>query len=305
MKPAEPLTEGTEMQERTVEQRIEDAFPFEVIKKPLVGIDGEPTNFHGLFRSDDGSCVSRTVVRGNYVPHTLDDIKAIASAAGQALEGGIADIQCTFNSGHYVIAQPSREHRLSVFGSNDNIFPRLVIRAGYGGQAFKATLGTYRDACRNLAMLRQVEGASRSIIHVRGLRDRMNDLVETFSIVAASWDRIGDVVRRMEANEVRLKDFLGEIYPEPERATGRAATEHEKRTEAIFRRILRERVATGRPEIGNEFIVTGWEAYNAVQGYMQHDSSRRGNPDDIRRAIMAHNHRAVRQAEVLALTMSA
>lgn len=288
-----------------IESKIEEAFPFEVIKKPLVGIDGERTGFHGLFRNDTNECVSRTVVRGNYVPHTLDDIKAIASAAGQALEGGIADVQCTFNSGHCVVAQPSREHRLSVFGSADNIFPRLVIRAGYGGQSFKATLGTYRDACRNLAMLRQVEGVSRSIIHVRGLRDRMNELIETFSIVAASWDRIGEVVRRMEQNEVRLKDFLGEIYPEPERATGRAATEHEKRTEAIFRRILRERVATGRPEIGNEWIVSGWEAYNGIQGYMQHDSARRGNPDDIRRAIMANNHRSVRQAEMLALTMSA
>ena len=288
-----------------VEQRIEQAFPFEVVKRPLTSDAGDATNFYALFRSDDGSCVSRTVVRGNYVPHTLDDIKAVACASAQAFEGGIAEVKFSFSNGHLLVAEPTRQHRLSVFGTSDNIFPRLVIRAGYGGQAFRATLGTYRDACKNLSIPREVHGVSRSIIHVRGLRDRMSELVETFSLVASSWDRVGEVVRRIESNEVRLKEFLERIYPEPERLTGRAATEHEKRTEAIFRRILRERVAVGRPEIGPEFIVTGWEAFNGVQGYMQHDAMRRGNPDEIRRAIMAHNHRAVRLAEVLALTMSA
>jgi hypothetical protein len=48
-------------------------------------------------------------------------------------------------------------------------------------------------------------------------------------------------------------------------------------------------------------MVSAWDAFNAVQGYTQHDSIRRGNPTSFQRAMMAQSNAAVLKAEELAL----
>jgi hypothetical protein len=53
--------------------------------------------------------------------------------------------------------------------------------------------------------------------------------------------------------------------------------------------------------MGTGWEVSAWEAYNAIQGYVQHDASRRGNPSDIDRVILAAADPAVLRAEHLAL----
>jgi hypothetical protein len=79
---------------------------------------------------------------------------------------------------------------------------------------------------------------------------------------------------------------------------------HKHRTEAFFRRLSSERMTTGRGPLGSDFVVTGWEAFNAIQGYTQHDSIRRGRPTEMERIVRAlHDHR-VAHAERLALTMA-
>jgi hypothetical protein len=47
--------------------------------------------------------------------------------------------------------------------------------------------------------------------------------------------------------------------------------------------------------------VSAWEAYNAIQGYVQHDATRKGNPSDFARIISAANDQAVKKAESLVL----
>jgi len=47
--------------------------------------------------------------------------------------------------------------------------------------------------------------------------------------------------------------------------------------------------------------VSAWEAYNAVQGYVQHDASRKGSPSDFSRIIGASRDMSVKKAETLAL----
>ena len=61
---------------------------------------------------------------------------------------------------------------------------------------------------------------------------------------------------------------------------------------------------TGRPDLNDELVVTGWEAYNAVQGYHQHDATRRGNPSDIERALLALDNQQVARAENLVFEMA-
>ena len=74
-----------------------------------------------------------------------------------------------------------------------------------------------------------------------------------------------------------------------------------------MRRVMRERWRTGRPALGSDFRVSAWEAYNAVQGYQQHDATRRARRGDtiakFDRILLASNDKAVRDAEKLAMSV--
>lgn len=287
-----------------VAARVRAEFGFSVDKFPLSGPDGMRTPHYGLFRSDNGECVGINAVSARYVPHTTEDVLALVEAAGIAFDG-VADVRCFFRHGHYVAVQPTREHRKSIYGTRDNVFPRLIIDAPYGGVgSFDVSMGIFRDMCRNMAILRRVEGTSVSIRHTSGLRDQMTELVAAFSQLEASWSNLTDVMRGMEERRVRLASFLSAIYGEPDDREGRSLTIHRNRTEAIVSRLLRERAIAGREPLGSDGIVTGWEAWNAVQGYTQHDATRRGNPSEMARIVRALNDTHVSRAESLVYEMS-
>ena len=286
-----------------VAERVRAAFPFSVDKFPLRGPENMATPFYGLFRSDTGTAVGYGSVSDRYVPHTTDDINALIEAAGTAF-GGVADVRTHFDNGHYVTVQPTMERRVAVFGTKDNVFPRIVIDAGYGGQAFRGSLGLFRDACRNMMIMRMAEGTSVAIRHTSGLRLQMDELIATFASLEAGWENLTAVVQQMQSREVRMVEFLNAIYGEPKSDEGRSVTMHRHRTEAIFRRLSSERTVTGRGPLPADFVVIGWEAYNAVQGYSQWDSIRRGHPSEMERIVRSLHDGRVAQAERLALTMA-
>ena len=285
----------------SVSDKIRSTFNFSVDKFPLSGPDGMSTPLYGLFRSDTSSLVSSRSVTSRYVPHTTDDVIALSEAADTAFDGDI-DVRCHFRNGHYVDVKPNREDRLAVYGTQDNIWPRVMIRAGYDGESFRASLGYFRDACRNLAMMSMVSGTSVCIRHTSGLRGRMDELIATFNTLKDGWSNLTNVVQDMQSREVVLTDFLNELYPQPEQAEGRAVTVHRNRTESIVRRVMRERLTTNRPTMGHDFRISAWEAYNAVQGFVQHDAqARKGFTGEFDRIIRAANDQTVRKAERLAL----
>ena len=285
----------------SVSEQIRSTFNFTVDKFPLSGPDGMSTPLYGLFRSDTSTLVGSKSVTARYVPHTTDDVVALSEAADTAFDGDI-DIRCHFRNGHYVDVKPNRADRLAVYGTQDNIWPRVMIRAGYDGESFKASLGYFRDACQNLAMMSMVSGTSVSIRHTSGLRGRMDELIATFNTLKNSWSNLTDVVQDMQSREVVLSDFLNQLYPQPEQAEGRAVTVHRNRTESIVRRVMRERLTTNRPAMGQDFRISAWEAYNAVQGFVQHDAqARKGFTGEFDRIIRAANDQTVRKAERLAL----
>ncbi len=277
---------------------VAEAFAFEVDKFPLTGPDGIRTPFYGLFRSDNGALVADRAVSRNYVPHTTEDVQRIVEAVGEAF-GGVAAVRCGFRKGHFVEITPTRERRAEVFGTADSIVPRVLIEARYGGTGcFNVSMGHYRDVCRNLARLTMVRETKVKIRHSSTMRGRMDDLVNTVRRLDGAWDRIVETVRAMENVQVNMADFLREMYGEPEE--GKNNTRHKRRTEAIFSRLLRERVATGRGGIDEEnFMVSGWEAWNSVQGYIQHDKTRKGErrTNEISRAMSSLTDGNVIRAE--------
>lgn len=289
----------------TIRTTLAEAFPFSVDKFPLFGPDNIHTPHYGLFRSDTAENIGNAVKKG-YQPHTLDDVATLAEAALSGFDTTTTEpvIRCHWQAGHNVIIAPSDNHRQAIYGSQDNIFPRFIVRAGYGGTCFGASLGLYRDCCRNLAMLKTAgESVSVKIRHTHSLRPRLSDLVCTFQRLASKWQGVVETARRLEATEIDLREFIRTVYPQTQSTSRRSQTIDSNRANAIARRISRERQATGRP---NATIsrVTAWEAYNGVQGYVQHEATRKNRPSAISRAMSAMADPAVSRAMQHALTLA-
>ena len=286
--------------------KVKADFDFNVDKFPLSGPDGLTTPWYALFRSDTSEVVGNGSVTSRYVPHQTDDVLALVDAAGEAFDG---KINCTthFRDWHYVSIQPTDHERLKVYDDQDNVWPRILINAGYDGRAFQATMGYYRDLCRNLAELKRVEGTTVSIRHTSGLRGHMDSLIATFNTLKESWAGLSDIIMQLHNEEVQMVDFLNEIYPQPETDTSkRGVTVHKDRTEAIFKRLQSERFRSNRPAMGSDYAVSAWEAFNAIQGYVQHDAqSKKGFKSDFDRILRASRDANVRKAESLVMSLVA
>lgn len=282
----------------TILETVKNAFNFTVDKFPLSGPDGLKTSWYGLFRSDNSQPVGNGSVTDRYVPHTTDDVLALVEASEEAF-GGVGKVSCYFDDGHYLSIVPTVEHRKAIFGTQDNIFPRVIVRAGYDGRCFSATMGFYRDLCKNMARMNMVKGTNVSIKHTSGLRPKMDLLIKQFNGLRNSWDNLTNKVEEMQSQQVNLAEFLRAVYGEPATDTGRGATIHKNRTEAIMNRVLDERVRSGRPSLGRDFMVSKWEAFNAVQGFVQHQATRKGDvrENSFARAIAALNDPIVAYAE--------
>jgi len=299
-----------------VSAAVRSAFNFTVDKFPLFGPDNMPTDQYGLFRSDTGYIDGIKSISDRYVPHSTDDVCALVEAASEAFDG---EIECKthFARGHYVSVTPTEAQRRAIYRTNDNIFPRIMIRGGFDGKGFQAQMGYYRDACNNLAMMRKVAGCVRSIRHTSGLRGKMDDLIATFESLKDGWKNLVEVAERMESRSVLLDEFVSATFadrmPTVEQlavvASGekcRKVTNWEKMTRTIMDRVIDERDRTGRPRFvsGEAKTVSAWEAFNAVQGYIQHASqSKTGFKDEFSKILRAAHSSHVAKAEELALAV--
>ena len=134
------------------------------------------------------------------------------------------------------------------------------------------------------------------------LRGKMDALIKQFGMLRQSWDKVTARIDQMQSETVNMVEFLNSVYGEPSSDQGRGLTIHKNRTEAIFTRLHNERIASGRPTMKNDWTVSKWEAFNAVQGYVQHSATRRGGEHGaFARAIFALNDPVVVKAENLLL----
>ena len=302
------------IQAADISASVRSAFNFDVDKFPLYGPDNMPTDQYGLFRSDTGYIEGVKSISSRYVPHTTDDVCALVEAASTMFDGEV-ECQTHWNKGHYVSVAPTRSYRRSIYGTDDNVFPRVIIRGGFDGKGFHGSMGYWRDACDNLAMMRKVSGCVVSIRHTSGLRDRMTELVDTFNQLEQGWENTVAAAQDMQSREVVLKDFIAEVYedrkPSPEELIlhetkkQRVVTNYDNMLEKMFDRVVEERDKTGRPSFqrGQTKVVSAWEAFNAVQGYVQHNAqSKKGFKSDFAKILRAASDPHVLAAETLALS---
>lgn len=284
--------------------RVRHFYPA-VERFPLAGPDGLTTPWYGLFRMDTNQPVGPGSVTGRYVPHTSEDVVALVEAAEAAL-GEASNLRMGWKDGHYLTVQPALTHekRLELY-ENDIAFPQLFIRAPYGGAgSFVGQIGLNRIVCANLITMKEVAGISVKIRHTHGLREKMDDLIADFSTLSDGWNALVERVQQMAAVKVKVADFLNEVYGQPDEGSERSIKLHRNRTESIIRRLARERVKIHN-DAGDLHTATAWEAFNMVQGYIQHDKSRKGrNVTEFDRVILANEDATVARAERLALELA-
>ena len=303
------------IQRNQIADTVRNLFNFNVVKKPLSAVTksdeinpiGEllETPCYGLFREDTGQYVGGGSVSDRYEPHTTDDVIALVESAANAFDDDV-QLTASFDRGHFIEVAPSNERRIQIHGEHDNVFPRMIISAGYNSRPFASSIGFYRDLCSNLAMLESVEDTSVSIRHTRSLRDKMDDLIEIFNGLRDGWSTLTDTIKHMNNREVHIREFLLDIYGTPSvdaegNVSSRSRTMHENRIYSIMKRWHNERHRSGR-EILKGSVVSAWEAYNAVQGHAQHDASRKGgDKTNFQRALLAARDPHVKAAERLAI----
>ncbi|MFM8857635.1 MAG: DUF932 domain-containing protein [Actinomycetota bacterium] len=287
------------VQVNCISDRVRAFFP-QVSKLPLFGPENIRTSHYGLFRMDTGAAFG-PAVSSYFVPHTTDDVVALVEATEEVF-GEAADVQLGFRDGHYLSIQPSRQYRLDAI-DRDSVWPRLIVTARYG-ESFRASVGMYRDVCRNLGVLRQVHGTSVVLRHTSGLTGKMQELIADFSQLRHGWEALSARIRAMTQIEVNTARFLDTLYPQTPDATQSANTRHRHRTEAIIRRIMRERIELG---VRNNSLqtVSAWEAYCGLSGFIQHDKTRKGRPGSFDRAILAMEDPVMGRVESLLLSMAA
>jgi hypothetical protein len=284
-------------------ETVKNEFNFSVDKRQLFDADMQALPMYGLFRSDNGRLVTNTSVSEHYTEHSSEDVCALVESASGLFDGEV-NLKCMFDQGHKVIIAPTDQERRIICGQNDNVFPRVIISAGYNMKAFSACMGMYRDLCQNLMMVRSVNTCSVSIRHTSGLYSKMADLQRDFNYIGQSWNGIENRIQEMKQRDVQMVQFLDELYGKPDENSKRSTTIHENRTRAIFTRLQRELQQTGQ-SFGNDYTVNAWHAFNAVQGYVQHDKTRKGNVSVIDRALKSLNDPVVARAEKLALELVA
>jgi hypothetical protein len=270
------------------------------------------TDQYGLFRSDTGYLTGVKSISKQYVPHTTDDVCALVEAASTAF-GGHLDLKCHWRNGHYVSIAPTLEQRRSVYGTADAIWPRIMLRGGFDGKGFKATMGYWRDLCLNMSMLETVESTSVSIRHSSNLRGQMDELIHSFEGLKDGWENLTAVAERMQSRTVNRLDYVREVFadrmPTDEQLAQLAINPNAKiRALKVWDNMLRamqnrldseskrSNRAAGRQEI------SAWEAFNMVQGYIQHDAqAKTGFKDQFSRILRAANDKHVKRAAQIAM----
>lgn len=283
-----------------VENHLDMVFNFEVRKRVLYDGDMRETPHYGLEKTDTRTFLPHTFKEG-YVPHTLDHVKNLVRAYHAAV-GGVGWVQCTWDNAHVVILRPPKGHSVVINGYT--VEPTMMLRAGYDATAVVSRLGLFNYLCMNgLFNLDRDKSMTTSINHNAMMEGRIEDLVKSIEDLSHRVQDALDTVRTAAQTEVSMADFIRKVYPLNPDASKRTIQNYEDRVEMIIMRLIRERAARGldTPDcFGGNFMASAFEAYNAVQGYEQHDARRKGVKNSTDRMVRAVDNRAVRKAASLA-----
>ena len=307
-----------------VRDEIQQAFPFDVVKKqfltlddPQLGLSFSPSDRYGLYRSDTGSHIAGTAVSKSYTCHQTADIIRPAVAIAEMFEDDGLEVRCHWRAGHVVSLAPTKESWKVSITEKDVIQPRAFLSAGYNGLPFSLQVGLYRPMCTNLAVFQSIESSSYKFKHTLKMHERLDDFNEELEQLREGWRATIVRCQQYENTRVWLRPILEETIGRKYDPVGMSDQEKDRyvktwdgivkriRQEAeISQREFREVVCPHRELVTEtDTQVSAWQAYQGIQGYYQHVASRQ-NRDDLkgndwmfRRALQNLSDKRVARAE--------
>lgn len=279
-------------------------FPQTTIEN-LCDQNGKELPLKGVFFKDDAEArkfhsPSRLVVlhsKGeNYFFQTIEDAidqAVTAYRAIRAMGGEKIEMRFSFDKGYYVnfSTKLDTQARKLAF-ANDTIIPSYGFCFPYDSVSSGEGLGN-RIICSNLITTKTVANFSFAVRHTKNMGEKMIDIENGIAAIAQNWSKFIDYCDTMGRKKIDPRAFYASLYgSKPE--SGRGLTVWQKRYEKIDQRLQSEAYKLGiSPD-------NGWMVFNSIQGYLQHDTTRK-NEDFLVRAQQANGSPILAKAESLIL----
>lgn len=238
-------------------------------------------------------------VSAGYELHTVDDMVTLANTA-QDVIGENLDMRCSWSDGQIISLAPSRNAQMQ-YAIDKTIFKRLFIMGKYGGLSpLCGSAGLYVHECTNMMELASISSARMTIRHTRNLPNRVDELVMKFNRITNSWELSQEHINNMALKTVNLGHYVDDVW-NVDREKLEHTTRADNRARAIAQRYRNEQPPHFNPTSmhPNHLTVDGFSAFNAVQGYIQHNGIE--NTRNMSRAFKTLDSPRVKRAEQLIL----
>lgn len=247
----------------------------------LSSLDGDIINFpfYGLVTSDGRQVPLDRSISAKYGFHRRAHFRK-GIEAGVAALGGECKVNAYWNDGYFATLERLDDEAYRVSGN-----PRDVVRTKFWlhmPYASSCRIGLSMDiaVCRNMMIWQTLRSTVRTVRHCLSFDTLFDNVVRDFELVGQSRGPMLDRIDVLSRKVVDINSFGVHAM-----ATGPDMSKQlENRFRALSTRILREynQLGYSTPDMTQ---LSGWRVYNALQGYFQHDATRKNDADDIFRAV--------------------
>ena len=224
------------------------------------------------------------------------DQSIIAYKAVKAMGADTVRMSFSFNKGYNVAFTVTKDWdtatRKFMF-ANDIMFPEYRFSMSYTS-THRGNGGSHRIICSNLLTTAMVAGLNFSIRHTKNMGEKLNDINEGVAAIANNYPKFLEYCEAMGKRVVNPVDFYTALYGSKPVEAGRGQTVWTKRYDAI-----KDRLDSESSKLGIDRN-NAWLVFNAVQGYLQNDTTRKVD-DYISRGLDTAANPILAKAEHLAL----
>lgn len=261
-----------------------------VIKQALYAGEREHRAIQGYYavvRSDDwenkkdGTAKTLGIVSDGYTPvqnrdaFTFFDFIVGQNAAVYHTAGALGD-------GERVWILAKLPDDIRVIGDDITQKYLLLSNSHDASSAVQIKFTPIRVVCQNTLTMALSQGPTLRIPHTKDVQQRLRLAANMLNRVNIRYSEIADVFKRMaeiQMNGERLREYLGEIFPDPRREPD------DDRSERLLAQVRKDRAgaevlfSSGKGNTQKGVNGTLWAAYNGVTEYVDYKKYSKAAPD--------------------------
>ena len=252
-------------------------FDWDVELTDLQSVDGHPTQFKGVMRSDNNACLG--AVTKNYNP--LQNTEAFKFFE-PFIESGQATLDAagSFYNGRkvWILAKINRDDIIMNESKNDIIEKYILLSNSHdGGSAVRVGYTPFRISCQNT--LTVAENSNRSqlikVYHRKNVVEAINCVADTMNLIDQTFKTYEEKYRYLATLPVDKKDLENYVKAVFSKKSLEDLYENETGFSDIEVNNMRKSLIERVEEVFEmEYAHNAWTAYNAVNSYLNHDRGR-------------------------------